>query len=116
MAPREPSTNWTGEYPMTYQFLERSGFIRQGLSFNQQQRLQREQRRQINTERVASRPPALPVWEDRSPLMQMPAHLRQYAGRILQRQGESFGAYVNRLQRRHNQPVYRNERFGRPMR
>lgn len=115
MSPREPSTAWVGDYPSTYSFIERSGNIIQNLTFRERQRLQTTERRRAATERVASRPPLGPTWEDR-PAPVIPAHLRQYTGRILRRPNESFFQYLTRLERRHNQPVRPGERFGRPMR
>jgi hypothetical protein len=117
MAPREPNVTWLGDQPATFSFITRSGEMVRNLTYVQRQRIQRTERQTIARERTEARGgPTLPILETRVPVLQMPRHLRQYTGRMPQRTGETFHSWVNRLQRRHNQPVLPGERCGRPMR
>lgn len=115
MAPRDINITWAGEQPSTFTFVERSGNILTGLTHTEQQRLERQQRRQIHAERVASRPPLRPTLVQGTGIF-IPRHLQQYTRTLPQRQGETHAQWIARLNRRHTQPVYPGERFGRPMR
>lgn len=115
MPPRELNITWVGDGPATFSFMERSGNVITGLTLTERQRLERQQRRRIHAERVASRPPSRPTLV-RGTGVFIPRHLQQYVSTLPQRQGETHTEWIARLTRQHNQPVYRLERFGRPLR